>query len=191
MVGDPSARVVDALERLAQVQRVLVQQVATGQGLSPIQVRILLLLGAGSTRPSALADRLGVTRPTVTDALRALRAKGLVGQATAADARGRVVHLTVAGAAAAGRLQAWAAPFGDVVATLPEAEQGRLLAVLLRLIASMQARGLVPPSRMCLTCRFFRPPSGPGRENRCDLLGADLPDPSLRLDCSEHEPACA
>ena len=108
VAGDPSATITDALERLSQVQRVLLQQVSTAQGLSPIQVRILGLVTAAAVRPSELAGRLGVTRATVTDAVRALEGKGLVVVAPDPhDGRGRLLQITADGQSVAGRVASW------------------------------------------------------------------------------------
>ena len=201
VAGDPSATITDALERLSQVQRVLLQQVSTAQGLSPIQVRILGLVTAAAVRPSELAGRLGVTRATVTDAVRALEGKGLVVVAPDPhDGRGRLLQITADGQSVAGRVASWGMPVTHHLAALPLGDQGSVL-------AGLQADGLVPRARMCLTCRFFRPPTGSGERGRsaaatastgradspgvarCELLGADLPDTALRLDCPEHQAA--
>ena len=61
VAGDPSATITDALERLSQVQRVLLQEVSTAQGLSPIQVRILGLVTAAAVRPSSVIASLART----------------------------------------------------------------------------------------------------------------------------------
>ena len=173
VAGVPSATITDALERLGQVQRVLLQEVSTAQGLSPIQVRILGLVAAAAVRPSELAGRLGVTRATVTDAVRALEGKGLVAVATdPLDGRSRLLRVT---------------EDGQAVAALSSGDQGALLSGLLHLLTGLQADGLVPRARMCLTCRFFREASDAGGVAHCELLRADLPDTSLRLDCPDHE----
>ncbi len=201
VAGDPAATITDALERLSQVQRVLLQEVSTAQGLSPIQVRILGLVTDAAVRPSELAGRLGVTRATVTDAVRALEGKGLVVVAPDPhDGRGRLLQITADGQSVAGRVASWGMPVTHHLAALPLGDQGSVL-------AGLQADGLVPRARMCLTCRFFRPPTGSGERGRsaaatastgradspgvarCELLGADLPDTALRLDCPEHQAA--
>ncbi len=208
VAGDPAATITDALERLSQVQRVLLQEVSTAQGLSPIQVRILGLVTAAAVRPSELAGRLGVTRATVTDAVRALEGKGLVVVAPDPhDGRGRLLQITADGRSVVARVASWGMPVTHHLAALPLGDQGSVLAGLLALLAGLQADGLVPRARMCLTCRFFRPPTGSGERGRsaaatastgradspgvarCELLGADLPDTALRLDCPEHQAA--
>lgn len=74
--------------RLArQVERAL-----TDAGLSMPQYRLLALLSEGSAVASALAERLVVTRPSVTALVDGLVERGLVERRGAPDDRRRVVH---------------------------------------------------------------------------------------------------
>jgi long-chain acyl-CoA synthetase len=63
-----------------------------GIGLSLPQYRVLLLLDAGPTYSSALADRLAVRPPSVTAVVDGLVARGLVARAHREDDRRRVSH---------------------------------------------------------------------------------------------------
>ena len=187
MVADPAGTITDALERLGQVNRTLVQRSATDAGLSALQVRVLTSLGAGARRPSQLARDLGVTAATLTDAVGALRAKGLVVDApVGVDARVREVRLSPAGRRLVGRLGQWGMPVTRRIAALPEDDQGALLATLLDLLAGLQADGLVT-ARMCLSCRFYLPPRDRGGSAHCTLLDAPLEPRERRLECPDHE----
>lgn len=187
MVADPPATIADALERLGQVNRTLVQRSATEAGLSALQVRVLTSLGEGARRPSQLARDLGVTAATLTDAVGALRAKGhVVDVPSGADARAREVCLSPAGRRLVGRLGQWGMPVTRRIAALPDADQGTLLATLLDLLAGLQADGLVT-ARMCLSCRFYQQPRDGVGSAHCALLDAPLAPRELRLDCPDHE----
>ena len=192
VAGDPSATITDALERLSQVQRVLLQEVSTAQGLSPIQVRILGLVTDAAVRPSELAGRLGVTRATVTDAVRALEGKGLVVVAPDPhDGRGRLLQITADGQSVAGRVASWGMPVTHHLAALPLGDQGSVLAGLqaeaARVPVDDPATHLERGRSAAATASTGRADS-PGVA-RCELLGADLPDTALRLDCPEHQAA--
>jgi len=63
-----------------------------GVELSLPQYRILGILGDGSTGASALAEKLTVSRPTVTAAVDGLVSKGLVARTTDARDRRRIHH---------------------------------------------------------------------------------------------------
>lgn len=67
-------------------------------GLSLPQYRILGILGEGSSGASALAEKLTVTRPTVTAAVDGLVARGLVARSPDGHDRRRIHHaLTTSG----------------------------------------------------------------------------------------------
>jgi long-chain acyl-CoA synthetase len=79
----------------------LARQVEVGLSqvdLSLPQYRILMFLDEGTTVPSQLADRLAVSRPTVTSVVDGLVARGLVERRHHVADRRRVAHvLTPAG----------------------------------------------------------------------------------------------
>lgn len=187
------AKIATALERLGQVQRSLLQQAATAHGLSPVQARLLDRLARPPQalhRPAALAAEFGVTRATVTDALAALARKQLISRAVAPRDR-RQVHLeiTAAGRALAHDLTGWDAHLKRQLAALPTDDQNALLSTLLGLIAGLQSAGVISTSRMCVTCRFFRPDAHPATPapHHCALLDMALAERELRIDCPDHE----
>jgi DNA-binding MarR family transcriptional regulator len=140
----------------------------------------------------ACAGHLGVRQPTVTDSVIALERKGLVRrQADPADARATIVKVTpdaVARPAAAVPSLAAAA-----LADLTEAEQASLLQTLIKLIRSLQLRQAIPPQRICVTCKYFRPNvhPEPAEPHHCAFVDAPFGNRALRLDCAEHEQAGA
>jgi long-chain acyl-CoA synthetase len=71
------------------------------------QYRVLILLAEGNEAASALAEKLAVSRPSVTGVVDGLVARGLVQRVTVPDDRRRVDHdLTVAGRRAIGAAEA-------------------------------------------------------------------------------------
>lgn len=187
---ETALKIAAALERLAQVHRVLSQREASRHGLTPTQLRIVLALETAPARrhPAELAADLGVTRATLTDAVAALRNKRLLVQLGDTDDRRRTtLQLTGQGHRLAEQLSTWTAPVARRLAALLADDQGRLLAGLLQLIAGLQADGLVPHQRMCLTCRFFQPAPSRSGTHYCTLLDAPLLPEQLRIDCPEHQ----
>ncbi|MGH6845589.1 MAG: MarR family winged helix-turn-helix transcriptional regulator [Methylocella sp.] len=185
-------RLLDGLERLASVMRADVRRSAAPRGLNPAQDAILrqLLARPAGMRVSALAAHLGVRQPSITDSVIALERKGLVSrQADPADARAAIVKVTpetrAQPAAAVPALVAAA------LADLSEAEQASLLVTLIKLIRSLQLRHAIPPQRLCVSCKYFRPNVHPEPEasHHCTFVDAPFGDRALRLDCAEHEPA--
>lgn len=190
MDGSVAARVADAVERLATAQRRVVQEVATRYALSPLQVQVLVTLADGpppAPRGSALAEELGVARPTVSDAVASLVAKGLLARRVDPDDRRSVtLEPTAAGHRTATALATAGETVAAAVGALPAGEQEDVLLGLLRLIGALAEAGVVGVARTCLTCRFFEQrPEG----DHCGLLQVALPTARLRVNCAEHEPA--
>jgi DNA-binding MarR family transcriptional regulator len=187
-------RLVTGLAKVGMALRHAARLEARSYDLSPTQAEILVLLDRrdGPRSPGALARGLGVGLPTVSEALAALVAKGLVRRRrAAADARSVALALTPAGRRRARALAGWpeALLLADLQSLSPD-EQAVLLRTVTKLIRSLQGRGLIPVARMCATCRFFRPHvhSDPERPHHCAFVDAPFGDASLRLDCPDHEP---
>ena len=193
--GDVDKKVVAALERLSQAFRVLLQEEAQGRGLSPIQARFLVHLlhhGDELGRVGRLAEEFGLSRATVSDAVRTLEAKGLVRRESwPRDGRVATLRLTPAGEEAAARLSGWADVVEEQLGSFAPEEKEAVMRFLMRLISALQGAGVITVARMCVACRFFRPDAHPGSASphHCALLDLPLSGADLRTDCPEHEPA--
>lgn len=166
------------------------QSIASAHGLTVLQLDLLGILATGlplEPTVSALAREVGVSQPTTTESLHALRRKELVTLVGAPqDRRRRRAELTADGR----RLADAAAAEEDTrtaLARLPRDEQEQTLETLLRMIATFVDSGIIRVARTCLTCHFHR--STPAGGHYCTLLEEDLGGGKLRLDCPEHQPA--
>jgi DNA-binding MarR family transcriptional regulator len=187
-------RVATGLAKIGLALRTEAWQKAMGRGLTPTQGQILDLLRkrAGGLRLAEVAALLGVTTATASDAVRALAEKGLVSKRRRADdARALAVTLTASGRREATRASGWPDFLSAAVDSLPPAEQRTLLVALVKVIRGLQEQGRIPVSRMCVTCRFFRPHAhlDADRPHHCLFVDAPFGDPSFRLECVDHQPA--
>ncbi len=188
-------RVAQALGRISTALRSHAWEEAGERGLTPTQAHILSYLrfrGRQGARVSEVAEALVVTPATASESVDALVRKGLVRkERVAEDGRARRLVLTPAGRREAARVASWPDLLLRAVRSLPEAEQAALLRVLLKTIRYLQKAGRIPVSRMCLTCRFFRPYVHPDPQapHHCDFVDAPFGDGLLRVDCQDHEPA--
>ena len=189
----PPARIAQALHKIGLALKHETWVLASEDGVSPTQGQILAMVaGEGPLRPSAIAERLGVTAPTVSDAVRALVDKGLAArERDPADARATLLAVTAAGRARAARATGWTELLAGSVATLSEAEQAVVVKSLQKIIHDLVATGRIPVARMCVTCVHFRPRAhGRGRgPHHCAFVDAPLGDADLRFDCPDHEAA--
>jgi DNA-binding MarR family transcriptional regulator len=189
---EPATKIVAALDRLARGQRAFRQTVAGPLGLTPLQIDVLATIGHGPPPEplvGLLARELGVSQPTITDAVGALEAKGLVSRLPViADRRRTAVVLTPAGTEMVDELAGSDAALVDAVAALSRDDQETALEALLGLIGRLVDAGIIDVARTCFTCRFHDVNAG---WHRCALLDVDLPPAELRVNCPEHQPAIA
>jgi DNA-binding MarR family transcriptional regulator len=170
---------------------------ATEEGLTPTQGQILITLCGTPSRPRAMtlseiATALAVTRATVSDSVDALEAKQLIRKVRdRLDSRIVRAELTPHGRRVASRVALWSDFLLRAVDVLDPVEQKVFLGGIIKMIRSLQERGEIPVSRMCVTCRFFRPYAYPNslRPHHCAFVDAPFGDAHLQLDCPDHEPA--
>ena len=193
--GDVDKKVVVALERLSQAFRVLLQEGAQRQSLSPIQARFLVHLlhhGDELGRVGRLAAEFGLSRATVSDAVGTLEAKGLVRREQwPRDGRVATVRLTPEGEEVAAGLSGWADVVEGQLGSFEPGEKEAVMRFLMRLISALQGAGVITVARMCVSCRFFQPfrHDNPARPHHCAFVDAAFGDGELRLDCPDHSPA--
>jgi DNA-binding MarR family transcriptional regulator len=187
------AKIVAALDRIGEVLHVVARRAAEAHDLSVTQMRLLTRLYAGpppAATTTALAREFELSDPTVSDALAALRRKGLVErEQDQADRRQYRLQLTSAGQGVARSVSRWTAPAEVTTAQIDRANGEQLLAALLDVLGRMCAAGLVDVARACTTCRYLRPgtESGTGTPYRCELFNYPLSIADLRVDCAQHE----
>ena len=193
--GDVDKKIVAALERPSQAFRVLLQEEAQRQSLSPIQARLLVHLLHHSDelgRVGRLAAEFGLSRATVSDAVGTLEAKGLVyREPWLRDRRVATLRLTAEGKEVAAGLSGWADVVEEQLGSFAPGEKEAVMSFLMRLISALQGAGVITVVRMCVSCRFFKPDAHPrsASPHHCALLDLPLSGADLRTDCPEHEPA--
>lgn len=192
---DPAHRVLVGLSKIGMALRSHAWQEAAPRGLTPTQAQVLVVLGrapASGLRLSSVASQLGVSAPTVSDSVSTLERKGLVEKSPAVDdARALAITLTEEGARQRDEISEWPDLLLDTVRVLDEEERAVFLRALVKIIRQLQERGRISTSRMCASCRFFRPNVHDDelRPHHCAYVDAPFGDHNLRLDCAEHEPA--
>jgi DNA-binding MarR family transcriptional regulator len=190
-----SLRVVVGLSKISLALRNQAWQQAEDLNLTPTQGQILSFLKARSSLHSRLTDvaeGLGVTVQTASVAMAALLKKGLLRkQKHPDDARAMALYLTAEGETTAQLAALWPDFLLAAVESLTLTEQDVFLRALVKMIRILQEREQISVSRMCTTCRYFRPGVHlePLAQHHCDFVDAAFGDRQLRFDCAEHESA--
>jgi DNA-binding MarR family transcriptional regulator len=185
-------RIIVGLSKIGLALKSRSWQDAGQQGLTPTQGQILALLrskGAGGIRLSALANELGVSAATSSDAVTTLVEKGLVQKCKAVDdGRAIAISLTPKGQQIAAQASDWPDFLLDAVGELSEAEQEVFLKSLIKMILKLQEQKQISVARMCVNCSFFRPNvySNVNRPHHCAFVDAPFSDRQLQLDCPDQ-----
>lgn len=178
----------DLLERLTSLMRIWNRQHPLLAELQPIQVSALIYLSRCnrySDTPLAVTEYLGLTKGTVSQSLKALEAKGLIGKVQDPQDR-RSVHLQLT-ATARELLEAVAPPqFLRSALAQMGAGAGALEQLLGDLLRQIQRAEDVPGFGMCHTCRFHQQRDG---LPFCGLTQESLQHSDAQLICREHNPA--
>jgi DNA-binding MarR family transcriptional regulator len=151
-------------------------------------VRVLAAEPPPEHRPTELATELAVTTATLTDALQALRRKGLVSdRPDADDGRRKTLQLTRKGRTTDLAIRSELGAFTRAVADLDAPVSSAAVVAMLAIIERLYNEGIVTNDRSCATCAHHRKTGGP--HGSCALLGLALSPATLRVRCDEHQPA--
>jgi len=183
------SKIVVGLERISEAFKALLWQHAKTMGLSPIQLQMLLFVAYHAAQyctVSYLSQEFNVTKPTVSDAVKALEKKGLIEKDYAtADSRSYRIRLSEAGRSMVEQTQLFAQPVQHLVAQLPNSEQQTMYATVMQLVSGLNKAGVLTVQRTCFACRFYE---ANYEGHHCRLLQQQLQPTKLRLDCPEFEP---
>jgi DNA-binding MarR family transcriptional regulator len=185
-------RIVIGLSKIGLALKSQSWQDAGQHGLTPTQGQILSLLrskGLSGMRLSAVANELGVTAATTSDAVTTLAEKGLLQKAKALDdGRAIAISLTPKGQQIAEQSSGWSDFLLDAVSELSETEQEVFLRGLIKMICKLQEQKQISVAQMCVNCQFFRPNvyAESGQPHHCNFVDAPFGDQDLQIDCPDQ-----
>ncbi len=189
---DIDAKLVLALERISHVFRVLLWEQTKKYNLSPIQTQILIYIfhqPEADRNITTLAQRLNITKATVSDSVKSLSQKKLVSKKTdKEDNRYYYLELTKKGLELVRKIESWGEKVKSNFREIPQSDKTILYQTLLRMLISFEEKGILNRSRICFTCSHFQTQRKKNKELYfCQLLNLPLKPDELRVDCPEHE----
>ncbi len=193
MNHDIGQRIAQGLARIGIAQRQQAWAAGSERNLTPTQAQMLSqLASAGPLRLKELAAQLAITPATASDSVRVLVEKKLVSKkAAATDRRAVELGLTAAGRREAKRVAQWPDFLVQAIDVLSMEDRAAFLRGLVKMIATLQERGEIPVTRMCSSCKFFRPHvyRDVNQPHHCDFVDAPFGDGGLQTDCPDHDAA--
>ncbi len=183
-------QITNSLEKLIQVQRILLWDIAKKENLSPIQIQFLIFINNHSDRlrrVSVLAEEFDLTKATVSDAVSNLVEKGLIKKIkTEEDKRSYLLELTSEGKEIAIKITNWQEKLTESISKIPEKQKESIYQFLIELIKSLFDDGIINVARLCLTCANIKPGSS-DKPNQCSLTGRVFFNNETNIDCENFE----
>ena len=182
-------KIVAALEKIAEVFRVLLWTEAKEHKLSPIQMQLLIFIKYHSSdkqrRIASMAREFNLTKATVSDSIKVLEQKGLIKRTDdALDSRSFNFSLTDQGMKLTGMIENFTLPLDGAIATLSPAQKDQFLLSVLDLIYRLNQNGIISTQRMCYNCFYYN--GDRQQAHYCNLMQQPLAVDELRIECSEH-----
>ena len=193
-------RIADGLARFVDAGRVAAWHEAAAHKLSSTQAQVISELARNPLRLSDVAQALGVSTATTSDAVRVLVQKGLVEKGKdLSDGRAVRLDLTAEGRKLAPFSESWRQVFVDAQSTLSERDREDLLQHVVKILHALQEQKAIAVARTCLTCLHFHPRGDPRAvpktgepavrdQHYCDAYEAEYGDPEIKTNCPEHDP---
>lgn len=185
-----SSKIVVGLQRISEAFKVLLWEKAKEFGLSPIQIQILIFIENHKEQycnVSYLAKEFNVTKPTISDAIKALEKKELiVKDYSSSDNRSYTIFLSDLGKNTVFKNDDFVNPIQTEIKNISQKEQENLFTTLSLLIDQLNQKNILTVQRTCFACKFY---SKKANQHHCNLLQKELLNSEIRLDCNEFENA--
>jgi DNA-binding MarR family transcriptional regulator len=185
-----SSKIVVGLQRISEAFKVLLWEKAKEFGLSPIQIQILIFIEnhkEAYCNVSYLAKEFNLTKPTISDAIKALEKKELiVKDYSSSDNRSYTIFLSDLGKNTVSKNDDFVNPIQTEIKNILPKEQENLFTTLSSLIYQLNQKNILTVQRTCFACKFY---SKNNNQHHCGLLQKELLNSEIRLDCNEFENA--
>lgn len=185
---DLNARLLLSLQRLGDMLKAMQWEQARLLGITPLQLQILLFSGhhpAAVNKVAYIATELQLSRPTISDAVSALVAKGLLQmEEDKRDRRSFSLLPTPTGKALLEQAEDYSADVSRILDKRPLSEKEGLYQAVYTLIAGLTDNEKGGVQRMCYTCAHYE--GNRRRQHGCRFLNKRLNASELQLDCMYH-----
>ncbi len=188
--NDIDIRIASSLEKLTQVQKVLLWDVAKKENLSPIQIQFMIFLNKHSDelrKVSVLAEEFDLTKATVSDAISNLVDKDLLEKIRIKeDKRVFILDLTADGKRLVKKIENWQDILVTHISEISHSDKEKVNLFLTELIRLLFDTGVICIARMCLTCENIQKGSS-SKPNKCVLTGRLFTDSEIDLNCDQYK----
>jgi len=141
-------QIINSIERISDMMRNLLWQTCEPLGLTPTQANILSLIAKSpksQSNVSSLAERLMVSRPTISDSVKSLQNKGLVVfSQSKKDSRMKIISLSKQGQELADKILSYTEKFHESVSKIFMSDKATLNESLSVLTKKLEQDEMLP-----------------------------------------------
>ncbi|MCU0821792.1 MAG: MarR family winged helix-turn-helix transcriptional regulator [Spirochaetes bacterium] len=188
-INDIDSRLAALIEKLIQVQRLLLWDIAKQYNLSPIQTQFIIFLNTHSQnlcKVSLLAAEFDLTKATVSDAVTSLENKGIIKKIRVEnDKRSYILQLTAMGKKISKKIENWQEIIIKNLNKIPNSEKESAYIFLMYLIKSLFDNGVITTARMCLTCGNIVQGLDE-TQHICNITGRSFYNNDVNIDCDNY-----
>jgi len=188
--NDIDTKILEAIDRIARVQKFLLWDVAKYHGLTPLQAQILTFLSENKRENcniKFLSLELHVSHSTVSDSVKTLLRKGLVKiNVWEKNKHYKIIELTEKGKEICSKLMEWNYYLKKFLKKIDENEKLKVFEFFINYIIELRNNKVLLSARTCPLCKYFEK-----KENNyyCKLFKINLRIGDLRIDCPDFEEA--
>ncbi len=194
-LNELDTKIIYIFEKITNLSKVLFWDISKETGISPLGIQVILFLAenpAERALPSFISEELGVTRATLSEALKTLVKKGLIKEEKSKkDKRYKFLKLTERGEKVLKKiLSGYRGEISKGLKTLKLREKRELYTLLLKIISEFQDKNVIRISRMCINCANFVKNAFPDpvKKHLCKLTGKKLSDYDIKVKCDYSKP---
>lgn len=190
-IKDLDTKIIEAIDRIARVQRNLIWERAKMYGLYPLQAQILIYLAENKPENciiTKLSLEFGVSQPTISSSVKALIKKGLIKAITWEKNRHfKILVLTDAGKELLSKLMDWDYYLKKPLKTISEDEKINAFAFLLNYVVKLRNDKTLLLARACPLCKYYT--FIDKGKYYCKLFNMEMGIKDLRINCSDFKEA--
>ena len=186
-------KIVSLLDKVFQIIRHIQWESNVKTGISPLMAQIMNFIKESpedKRTPAKVAEELGVKRSTITDSLKVLIKKVYVKEmVNEEDKRYKILYLTEKGKKFLKDINLnYKKILENSVKSMKEKDKKIFFSLLIKFIADLNKRGILPIAKICLNCENFEGNKfkGTKKPHYCKILKKRMSDFDLNVNCRRN-----
>ncbi len=186
-----NSNIISGIEKIMQIMKTLLWDIAKKKGISPLQVQMMEHINQqknGISTITGISREFGLKKSTVSESVKNLEAKGFIGRKQSdRDARIFYIMLTAEGENIIRSFSSCFSVFEDELSRIDIDKRKIVSLFLMELVRLFHKHGFIQTAKMCSNCSNFQPNCRKSSEKPhfCSYAKIYMGDEELHFNC-EH-----